>query len=191
MIYFIFACFSVFFVFSFVQIRRVGRHDHVPFPFCQLRRDIMGFLYESVFEKPGTLSREEYTSVHRLLDVVSETIHNYNQHKTLMFNLRKMVKHLRAYRKTTKVTLNIPENPQIQAFHKRFVQLLATAFIAYTPLIRWELTLRLIAYASHAGYRAGKKERARRVAEYVVNHSEKVRNDARRYGLIEGGAPAV
>ena len=191
MIYFIFVCFSVFFVFSFVRIRRVGRHDHVLFPFCELRRDIMGFLYESVFEKPGTLSREEYTSAHRLLDVVNETIHNYNQHKTPMFNLRKMVKHLSAYRKTTKVTLNIPENPQIQAFHKCFVQLLATAFIAYTPLIRWELALRLLAYAFHAGRLAGQKERARRVAKYVVNHSEKVRKDARHYELIQGGAAAV
>ena len=182
MIYFIFACFCVFFVFSFVQIRRVGRHDQALFPFCQVRRDIMSFLYESVFEKPGALSREEYASVRHLSDALDATIHNYNRHKTVMFDLRKMAKTLKQYQHTLKQAdvLKVPNNPEIQKFHARFALCLAKAFLAYTPLIRSELALRLVARA----YRVGKKAGAHHVAQYVVSNAEAVRNDARRYGLI-------
>ena len=185
MIYILFGCFLSFFIFDSIHVRKVDRHDGVLFPLCQLRRDIMQFLYENVFEKSGALSRQEYQSVMRLLKVLNNTISNYNEHKTVMFNLREMAKHLKSYQRAATPTVEVPAHPEIREMYQRFGRLLVKAFIAYTPLIRWELAVRLVVSA----YRAGKKTDARRAyAEYVLNNAEKVREDARRYGLLDGAA---
>ncbi len=180
MIYILFVCFLIFSFFDWMYLKKVSRHDGVLFPFCQLRRDIMSFLYENVFQNPGALSREEYAAVRRLSDTLNGTIRNYNQHKTWTFNMRKMPEHLEAYRQAADTTSNIPNHPIIQEFHERFRRLLVKAFIAYTPLF----VLHLVARA----YRLGKKAGARRAIENAVANADKVRNDARRYGLIAGGA---
>ena len=160
--------------------KEMQKHDRVLFPFCQLRRDVMYFLYMNVIENTDSLSPSEYKSVRQLLNVLDGTIHNYNQHKTLMFNVRKIAKHLKMYRKVSKVALEIPDHPEIRKFHERIHRLLVAAFLAYTPLIRWELALRLIVFA----YRMGKQDGIRRrEAEYVVKSAEKVRDDARHYNV--------
>ena len=124
--------------------------------------------------------REEYKFVRQLLNGLDATIHNYNQHKTLMFNVRKIAKHLKMYRKVSKTALEVPDHPEIREFHERIRWLLVAAFLAYTPLIRWELALRLIVFA----YRMGKQDGIRRrEAEYVVKSAEKVRDDARHYNV--------
>ena len=160
--------------------KEMRKHDRVLFPFCQLRRDVMRFLYMNVIEDTVSLSPAEYKSVRQLLNVLDGTIHNYNQHKTLMFNVRKIAKHLKMYRKVSKVALEIPDHPEIREFHERIRWLLVAAFLAYTPLIRWELALRLIVFV----YRMGKQDGIRRrEAEYVVKSAEKVRDDARHYNV--------
>ena len=160
--------------------KEMQKHDRVLFPFCQLRRDVMHFLYMNIIENTGSLSPSEYKSVRQLLNVLDGTIHNYNQHKTLMFNIRKIAKHLKMYRKVSKVALEIPDHPEIREFHERIRWLLVAAFLAYTPLIRWELALRLIVFI----YRMGKQDGIRRrEAEYVVKSAEKVRDDARHYNV--------
>ena len=160
--------------------KEMQKHDRVLFPFCQLRRDVMRFLYMNVIENPGSFSPAGYKSIRQLLTVLDGIIHNYNQHKTLMFNVRKIAKHLQMYRKVSKVVLEIPDHPEIREFHKRIHCLLVTAFLAYTPLIRWELALRLIVFAYRMG---GQGEARRREAEYVVKSAEKVRDDARHYNV--------
>ena len=160
--------------------KEMQKHDRVLFPFCQLRRDVMHFLYMDIIEDTGSLSPMEYKSIHQLLNVLDGTIRNYNQYKTLMFNVRKIAKHLKMYRKVSRVALEVPKHPEIQEFHKRIHRLLIAAFLAYTPLIRWELALRLIVFA----YRMGKQDGIRRrEAEYVVKSAEKVRDDARHYNV--------
>ncbi len=162
----------VFAAFFWLQIRKAAKHDRVLFPFCQLRRDIMCFLREHMPDQPNALSREEYDSVLRLLDVVSDVIHHYNRHKTVMFNFRRVIKFSMKYRDTLEQAkpIEMTGNAKIQEFHHRFVGLLAKAFIAYTPLIRWEMVLRFIAYI----YRARKE-----AAERVVNDARQARIDAR------------
>ena len=161
-----------------IRQREMQKHDRVLFPFCQLRRDVMRFLYINVIENTGSLSPAEYKFVRQLLNVLDGTIHNYNQHKTLMFNVRKIAKHLKMYRKVSRVALEVPDHPEVREFHERILRLLVTAFLAYTPLIRWELALRLILFA----YRMTKQDGIRRrEAEYVAKSAEKVRNDARHY----------
>ena len=160
--------------------KEMQKHDRVLFPFCQLRRDVMHFLYMNVIENTDSLSPSEYKFVRRLLDGLDVTIHNYNQHKTLMFNVRKIAEYLKMYRKVSKAALETPDHPEIREFHVRIHRLLVAAFLAYTPLIRWELALCLIVFA----YRMGRQDGARRrEAEYVVKSAEKVRNDARHYNV--------
>ena len=163
--------------------KEIQKHDRVLFPFCRLRRDVMSFLYWNFMKDSDPLSSSEYKFIRRLLDVLDATIHNYNQHKTSMFNLRKIAKHLETYRKASETALKVPDHPEIREFHERIHQLLVVAFLAYTPLIRWELALRLIVFAGRIGYRVGKQEALRREAEYIAEGAEKVRKDARHYNV--------
>ena len=160
--------------------KEIQKNDWVLFPFCQLRRDVMHFLYMNAIEYASSLSPAEYKFICQLLNRLDATIHNYNQHKTLMFNLRKIARHLQMYQKVSKAALEVPDHPEIREFHERIHRLQVAAFFAYTPLVRWELALRLIVFA----YCMGKQDGARRrTAEYVVKSVEKVRNDARHYNV--------
>ena len=160
--------------------KAMQKHDRVLFPFCQLRRDVMRFLYMNVIRNTGALSPAEYKFVRRLLNGLDTTIHSYNQHKTLMFNVRKIAKHLQMYRKVSKAALETPDHPEIWEFHERVHRLLVAAFLSYTPLIRWEPALRLIVFAYRMGKQGGTR---RREVEYVVKNAEKVRDDARHYNV--------
>ena len=165
---------------SRLRQKEMQKHDRVLFTFCQLRHEIMRFLYINVIENTNSLSPAEYKFVRRLLNVLDATIHDYNKHKTLMFNVRKIAKHLKMYRRMSKAALETPDHPEIREFHERIHRLQIAAFLAYTPLIRWELALRLIVFA----YRMGKQDGIRRrEAEYVVKSAEKVRYDARHYNV--------
>lgn len=171
--------------------KRVQKHDGVLFPFCQLRRDIMHFLHENVFAKPGALSRDEYAAMRNLLGALNLTIRHYNRNKTVMFNLRKVEKHLREYRVAAKPDpQTAPDNAEIRAFYTRFRTLLARAFAAYTPLIRSEWALRTFVRAWRIGYALGKLGYKIEI-EYVHRHAPKVREDLRRYGAFKSElAPA-
>ncbi len=158
--------------------KEMQKHDRVLFTFCQLRHEIIRFLYINVIE--NTLSPAEYRVVRRLLNVLDAAIHDYNQHKTLMFNVRKIAKHLKMYRKVSKAALETPDHPEIRKFHERIHRLLVAAFLAYTPLVRWELTFRLVVFAYSMSKQDGIR---RRRAEYVVKSAEKVRDDARHYNV--------
>lgn len=163
-----------------IRQKEIQKHDRVLFPFYQLRRDIMCFLYMNIIDDADLLSPAEYEFVRQLSNVLDATTHSYSQHKTSVFNVRKIAKHLKMYRKVSKAALEIPDHPEIREFHERIRRLLIAAFLAYTPLIRWELALRLIVFA----YRMSKQDGIRRrEAEYVVKSAEKVRDDARHYNV--------
>jgi len=166
----------------------VQKHDTILFPFCQLRRDIIAFLHANVVVSPDSLSRDEYRSLRRLLGALDVTIHNYNRHKTVMFNLRRIMRDIQTYKRASETVVDVTDNAEIRGFHDDFRRLLAKAFIAYTPMIKSELAIKLIVQSAHLGYRAGKAARLRREAEYVATNAEVVRDDARRYGLIPSRA---
>ena len=183
--------FIAFAAYSRIWLARVAKHDRVLFPFCQLRRDIMRFLREHLPDEANALSKEEYDSVLRLLDVVSETIHNYNQHKTAMFDVRKALKFSKKYRHTLAqaTPINLTENAEIQKFHHQFKGLLAKAFLAYTPLIRSEILLRFFVVRSQIGYLAGKAHAQN--AKEMKSIAHKAREDERLYGEIANSVLAA
>jgi hypothetical protein len=149
--------------------RREAKHDQVLFPFCELRRNIYRFLFDSMMADDA-ITHAEYKSVRRLARMLDDTIDHYNHHKTSTFNLRVLLRDMREYRHALRQAdaLDITENPEIQLFYRRFAVLLARAVIAYTPLIRWEIALRLLVW------RAGKIR-----AAYARNVAALVRSDAR------------
>lgn len=179
MIYLLFACFLMFFIFDYIQIRRATKHDRVLFPFCQLRRDIVRFLYANVFEKSNTLSPEEFRSAQRLWDLLDRTIRDYNQHKTILFNLRQVMKVVRQYRNLMQKMepINLTENKEIQRFYQRFVFCWAKGCLAYTPLIRSELVLRLVMLLGMLTYYKALIRRRNDIAR-VVEVSAKIREQA-------------
>jgi len=178
MFYLAFACFSVFFVFYWLQNREAKKHDSVLFPFCQLRRDVMRYRYEAVMGERGSYPRGEREALRRLSRELDETIHNYKAHKTVMFNLRKIIKYIQKYRHALKQTapLETTDNTEIQKLHARFAYLLARAFVAYTPLIRWELALRLMVFAGSFIWRIGKMR-----MQYILRSADTLRECERHY----------
>jgi len=175
MIYFLFACFCVFFAFSFRQIKTAERHDGVLFPFFQLRRDIMDYLWDNM----DTVTQEEYRPLRKLQDLLDIAVHNYNGHTMRMFNRREILKQTSDYRRIRKQAerVDLPDNAVIKEFYSRFSCLMIRAVLAYTPLIRWELSWWLTRFF------IGKSLRAR--ANYLRTVVEQIRKDARR--LNDGG----
>ena len=161
--------------------KQAQKHDEVLYPFCQLRRDIMDFLYARMLTDPITLTTAEYASVRRLLDVLNHTIHNYSEHRTVMFDLRQVLKALQQYRHTLKQArpVDLTNDTEIQHIHKRFVRCCAKAFLAYTPLIRSEAVLRL---ALHL-YRVRRQE-------YLLKAARQVREQKNYGGPLDTPSPA-
>ena len=116
--------------------KEMQKHDRVLFPFCQLRRDIIRFLYMNVIENTNSFSLAEYKSVRRLLNVLDAIIHDYNQHKTSISDVQQIVKHFKMYRKISKTALETSSHPEIREFNECIHRLLGAALLAYTPLTR-------------------------------------------------------
>jgi len=188
MLHLAFACICVFFVCCWLQNRAAKKHDGVLFPFCQLRRDVMRYRYEAVMGMHGAYPRAEREALRRLSRELDDTIHNYRAHKTVMFNLRRIMRNIQTYKHASKAVVDVTDNAEIRGFHDNLRRLQAKAFIAYTPMIKSEFAIKLIVQSTRFGYRAGKTARMRRDAEYVEANAEAMRNDVRRYGLIPGGA---
>ena len=128
--------------------KEMQKHDRVLLPFCQLRRDIIRFLYMNVIENTNSFSLAEYKSVRRLLNMLDAIIHDYNQHKTSVSDVRKLVKNFKMYQKISKTALETSSYPEVQEFNECIHRLLGTALLAYTPLIRsrsgWRLCINCV-----------------------------------------------
>jgi len=178
MLHLAFACICVFFVCCWLQNRAAKKHDGVLFPFCQLRRDVMRYRYEAVMGMHGAYPRAEREALRRLSRELDDTIHNYKAHKTVMFDLRKIIKYIQQYRHALKQTapLESTGNAEIEKFHARFACLLARACVAYTPLIRWELALRLMVFAGSFIWRISKMR-----MQYILRSADTLREYGRQY----------
>ena len=163
--------------------KEIQKHDRVLLPFCQLRRDVMCFLYREIIESADSLSPAQYRYIRRLLNVLDDTICSYDHYKISPFNVRMMARHLEIYQKVSKTASKTPDHPEIWEFHARFRELWVKALLTCTPLIRWEPVLRLMIFAYYIGYTAGEQEARWREAEHVMKSAGEVREDARRYNV--------
>ena len=151
MTYIAFAIFCLFFLASWRRASKLQKHDRVLFSFCQLRREIISFLHEET-SSIGTgahITCNDYHAVRKLVDNLNFAIHEYKDRKTLMFNVRTVLRYLDQYKQTKQDMdwLHEISNVQVKGFYYKFVRCLAIAYLAYTPLIRFELVLRMFVHA--------------------------------------------
>ena len=135
-----------------VWLREIARHDGVLFRFCEIRRRVVRLLFDRHLEN-GLLARDRRDGL-RLLNLLNQVIGDYNKRKAVMFNFRRFIRALRvihALREYAKTAggLRMPRPPQDREIADLYGQMKTAflrGFLAYTPLIRCELTFRIIEF---------------------------------------------
>lgn len=194
---------------AIIWLRRIRRHDHVLFLFCQIRRDAMALVRERQFD----FEREDYIALRNLIELLNTTIDNYNEYKTVVFNVRRLANLLIKYRKTARRfddKLRETHDPTINALSHRFVLAMMEAFLAYTPLIRLTLMCyhseRAVAmlvrftvgignfalnalYAVRIRYANTLARRIKKCTEFVLKQQDQL-NSSRQFDNCDNGCPA-
>lgn len=124
-----------------VHLQRLKKHDLVLYRFCQVRRESMQFLRNNWEDLP----REEYIALRKLLKILNTTINRYNDHKTVLFNLRRFVERVREFEYFSKKVeqTEIPKTVEIQQLYKKTSISFLYGFFAYTPLIKSEIFIKI------------------------------------------------
>lgn len=127
-----------------LRLKQMRRHDRVLYKMCQVRRDIMALFRERGFE----LSKHDYFAVRSLLDVVSVTIHNFDECKTTVFNIRFLSRWAAEMRRRNKEidTFAVPKDDEALRIFNAYRKATVSAFFTYTPFIRSEVFLRLLLF---------------------------------------------
>jgi hypothetical protein len=117
------------------------------------------------------LSKNDYTALRELLNVISNTIHEYNNHKTSLFNFRKFIsdaQRLETLRqKMHEVKLM---NEDVARLYSKFGLSMLYAFFTYTPLFRSDVILKFLPIVIRILAKMGIgffKSNARRMTEFV------------------------
>ncbi len=165
--------YSLIIIFRFNNIKK---HDSVLFDFCQVRRDLMNMLRENNFK----IEKEDYFCLRDLLEFLNITIHEYNNLKTSFFNIRKFFVYLKQYEKSQQniKELKIPDNENILKLYNATGYTLLKAFFTYTPFIKSELFLNLIAFLLRTFSRLWKKH-----MDNYIETLKQIKNKSQEYGL--------
>ena len=133
-----------------VWLREIARHDGVLFRFCEIRRRVVRLLFDRHLEN-GLSARDRCDGI-RLLNLLNQVIGDYGERKAVMFNFRRFVRAIEEYEKTAG-ELRMPRPPQDREIADLYEQAsvsILLGFLAYTPLIRSELLLRLFGFFARA-----------------------------------------
>lgn len=144
----------LFTLFEFIYLKNIQKHDRYIFEFCDLRRDIITYLYE----ERNRLSRADYIQLREILDTNNTTIHNYKENKYTMFNFRRFIDKLRTIENDRSGKVNESKVlPEIKDFQVRLVHIIFNAFIAYTPFLKSEVILKVLYFVTSKAVKAGVK----------------------------------
>lgn len=124
-----------------VYLKNIKKHDIVLYKICQVRRDSMQLLRNNW----QGMSKEDYLALRKLLDILNSTINSYNEHKIVLFNLRRFFEHVKRYDSFSKEIepTEMPKNGEIQALYTATFKSLLYGFFAYTPLIKSEIFVKI------------------------------------------------
>lgn len=126
-----------------VQLNRTKTHDKVLYRFCQVRRDIMTLFRTKGFE----ISKHDYVALRQILDVVSTTIHHFNDCKATIFNIRTLARLSGEYRASeAEMKKFLPSCPEGRKIVDAYRSAMMKAFLSYTPFIKSEVALRFFLY---------------------------------------------
>jgi len=130
--------------FMIMQFYAIKKHDKVLFEFCQARRDLMGILRRDNVN----ISKKNYVALTKLVEFLNRTIHNYDEMKTSLFNIRKFFRYLKQYEKDIKKIekIKIPDNPEVIEIYRKSSIAMLKAFLTYTPFIKSQLCLYLLVH---------------------------------------------
>ena len=163
-----------------VYLRDMKKHDHVLYKVCQVRRDSMCYLRENW----ENLDKTDYIALRRLVEALNMVISNYNDHKTILFNLRKFKNFIREYKSFSKEVESIPtpQNEEIKIIYNSAWIAFFSGFFAYTPLIRSEVAMRAILLITTILSKLGVRyinNSARQTIETISN----IKKQAHNYGV--------
>jgi hypothetical protein len=132
---------------TLVMARRLlllKKHDEVLYRFCEQRRRAMAILRRDNSNMTGN----DYTSLRDLVCLLNTAIHKYNEHKRVIFNLRKFRAYFQDFRNSLNEMQSIrpTPNPEVVELYDLFNKSLVQAFCAYTPFLRSELVLVFMIY---------------------------------------------
>lgn len=118
------------------------KHDHVLFPICQLRGDLMKLLIQEW--GAGRLTRDDYVYGRMILQSLNTTVSMYDQHRKRIFNIYELVRFLHRYRASiTVVKVKRTEHVALRGMEKRLQEAMLRGFVAYTPFLRSKVVFRL------------------------------------------------
>lgn len=123
-----------------LHLHHVRKHDLVLYRFCQIRRDLMRYLRQNGYEMNGG----DYAAARQLLVALNHIIHDYNLHKSALFNGRQFFRFLHEYDNSSqKVEVVKTDNVKIASLRSEASAALTKAFFVYTPLFKHEIFLKL------------------------------------------------
>jgi hypothetical protein len=159
-------------IYMLFYLRRLKKHDKVLYRFCQLRRDAMSKIRESNFD----LKFEDYVALRQLLDRTSETVHEFNNCKVSLFNIRNYS--VQVHRAKSLEETSVQRAPEVQELTSRYALAMLVAFFTFTPFIKSELVLRGLPFvlkvlASISGnYLKSKLKKVEEIVTWIRQESE-------------------
>jgi hypothetical protein len=159
-------------IYMLFHLRRLKKHDKVLYRFCQLRRETMSLIRKGNFD----LKLEDYIALRQLLEKTSETIHDFNNCKVSLFNIRNYS--IQVHRAKSLEETSVERAPEIQELTGQYALAMLVAFFTFTPFIKSELVLRgfpfiLKVLASISGnYLKGKLKKVEEIVAWIRHESE-------------------
>lgn len=145
------------------KLHWMKKHDKVLFAICRNRREAMAFLREQGLN----ITRKDYFALRDLLELQGQTIHEFNAFKAHVFNIRRFVQYMVAFRRlNNKFTVTKPDDPRVVKLCSDFGRMVLFAILTFTPLFRSELALRLTVSLMKALARVGGQYFKRKAREY-------------------------
>ena len=126
------------------------------------------------------LTRDDYQVIRHVYNVLDSAIHNYNDYKSSIFNIRSFYKLAKKYNESTSEIekIKIPNNAEIQKIYTNFNYTMIKAFFTFTPLLKSELFIRVLIYFLSVLSRFGKNYLTNRI-KFIIeffNNFEKQKN---------------
>jgi hypothetical protein len=159
-----------------LHLWNMAKHDRVLYRFCHIRREIMRIMRDNNYN----LSREDYFALRHLLEIVNNTIHNYNEFKHSTFNITKCIQYGRGMVRLDKqVQERQVKNANIARLYDEFG---STVFLALLAFIPWpQMALKIVPVIIKVLTKVGidsVKSRAKRWLDFTAELKSRQREHA-------------
>lgn len=100
------------------ELQSINKHDKILYAFCQIRRDIIKLIREQNID----LSSLHYNELKKLLEIVNSVIHDFNDWKASIFNLRSLIRTIKKNAQKIEVE-KFSDNDKVSDFQKKFIKI--------------------------------------------------------------------